>query len=181
MDFQRAVQCCLWGFPSSALLCEPCGPLSCGPDRTEAVRFTSSIRRLNTSIRSSVKAMSAPSNRPKLLRISEEMRQWSAMLDQELSSWPRVTSRPMFGLIGFYHRGAIFAALPRTRALGTPSSIIFKIDPLSPALSRRARKDPRIGSERRSLDGTWHSFELNTIGDLRDALWWLNRAYQAAT
>jgi len=164
----------------TALLCEPSGALSCGPDRREALRFTSPVRRLNTSTRSSVKAMSATSNRPKLLRISEEMRQWSAMLDQELSSWPRVTSRPMFGLIGFYHRGAIFAALPRTRALSTPSSFSFKIDSLSPALSRRARKDPRIGSERKSLDATWHSFELNTMGDLRDALWWLNRAYQAA-
>ena len=146
----------------------------------KAVRFISAVRRLNTPTRSSVKAKSATSNWPKLLRISEEMRQWSATLEQELRGWPRVTSRPMFGLIGFYHNGVIFAALPRTRALSSPRSLIFKFHRMSPALLRRARKDPRIGSERESPDATWHSFELNTPGDLRDALWWLNRAYEAA-
>jgi hypothetical protein len=127
-----------------------------------------------------VKAKAAISKWPKLLRISEEMRHWSAMLEQELRAWPRVTSRPMFGLVGFYRKGMIFAALPRTRALSTPNSLIFKFDPMAPALLRRARKDPRIDSERESPDATWYSFELNSADDLRDALWWLNRAYEAA-
>lgn len=163
-----------------ALLRERDGPLACGPLRKTAVRFISAVRRLNTRTRSSVKAKPATSNWPKLVRISEEMRQWSATLEEELRGWPRVTSRPMFGLIGFYHHGVIFAALPRTRALSSPSSIIFKFDPMPPTLLRRARKDSRIVSERESPDAKWHSFELNTTGDLRDALWWLNRAYEAA-
>ena len=130
--------------------------------------------------RSSVKAKSTTSNWPKLLRISEEMQQWSAMLEQDLSGWPRVTSRPMFGLIGFYRDGVIFAALPRTRALSTPNSFIVKFNPMPPELLRRARKDRRMDSERESPGARWYSFELNSADDLRDALWWLNRAYEAA-
>jgi hypothetical protein len=62
-----------------------------------------------------MKAKSAIPKRPKLLRISEEMKQWSAMMEHELSSWPSVKSRPMFGFIGFYRDNRIFAGLPRTR------------------------------------------------------------------
>lgn len=130
--------------------------------------------------RPSTKARSTSSRRPKLFRISDEMLQWSSMLEHELRSWPRVISRPMFGLLGFYRRDEIFAALPRTRALSSPSAIIFKLDNFSPALLRRARKDPRFNFERQAAPVRWHSFELHSADDLRDALWWLNRAYQAA-
>jgi hypothetical protein len=108
------------------------------------------------------------------------MQQWSAMLEQEVSGWPHVRSRPLFGLTSFYRGNVIFAALPRTRALSTPDSFIFKFDPMPPTLFRRARKDRRISSERESPDVTWYSFELNSADDLRDGLWWLNRAYEAA-
>src|SRR5258707_1705156 len=67
-----------------ALLCGLEGPVKCGTVRMEAVRFTLGVRRLNTPTWSSVKAKSTTSNWPKLLRISEEMRQWSAMLEQDL-------------------------------------------------------------------------------------------------
>ncbi len=117
--------------------------------------------------------------RPKLLRISEEVRRWSGLLEQELAGWPGVTSRPMFGFAGFYRDGAIFAGLPRTRALETPSSIILKFDPMPPELARRAGKDPRIGGVKES-GARWYSFELRSENDLRDALWWLNRAYEEA-
>jgi len=76
-----------------------------------------------------MKAKSAIPKRPKLLRISEEMKQWSAMMERELNAWPGVKSRPMFGFIGFYRDNKIFAGLPRTRALNTPNSIILKFDP----------------------------------------------------
>jgi hypothetical protein len=125
-----------------------------------------------------MKAKARVSKRPKLLRISEEMKQWSDMLEQELSSWPGVTSRPMFGLAGFFRKGVIFAALPRTRALGSANSIIFRFDPMSPELLRRAKKDPRISWERNAPGGKWYSFELNSADELADALWWLSQAYE---
>jgi TfoX/Sxy family transcriptional regulator of competence genes len=120
------------------------------------------------------------SKRPKLVRISEEMKQWSDLLGSELSAWPGVKSRPMFGFIGFYRDNKIFAGLPRTRALHTPNSIILRFDPLPPKLLRRAQKDSRISSGKEVPSGAWYAFELNSADELGDALWWLNQAYLAA-
>jgi hypothetical protein len=121
-----------------------------------------------------------PSKWPKLLYISGEMKPWSAMLEQELAGWADVTSRPMFGMVGFYHHGAIFAAVPRTRALGSANAVIFRFDPMPPSLLRRARDDRRIDAERDTPGGRWYSFEVHSGDDLHDLLWWLHRAHQAA-
>jgi hypothetical protein len=118
--------------------------------------------------------------RPKMPPASEEMKQWSAMLGNELSTWPRVTTRPMFGLRGFYRGRKIFAALPATRAIKNPNSLIFRIKPMPPDLLERAKKEPRIDTENRVPGAKWFIFELNSAADLRDALWWLNHAYEHA-
>jgi hypothetical protein len=127
-----------------------------------------------------MKANQKNPKRPKLLRISEEMKQWSAMLEEELQGWPGVSSRPMFGFMGIYRDNAIFAGLPRSRALVTPNSIIFKFDPMPTELSKRAQEDPRIDSERGTPGERWFSFALNSPDDMRDALWWLDQAYRKA-
>jgi hypothetical protein len=118
--------------------------------------------------------------RPKLPHIAEEMKQWSAMLGRELSGWPDVKSRPMFGLLGFYRRARIFAALPVTRGIKTAHSLIFKINPMPADLLRRAMEDPRVDTESEVPSARWYSFEVNSPEDLRDALWWLNQAYERA-
>src|SRR5207248_2448438 len=84
------------------------------------------------------------SQRAKMPAISDEMKRLSAMLEQELSTWPDVTVRPMFGMLGLYRHGVIFAALPRTRALHSGNSIIFKFDPMPRELLDRAKKDARV-------------------------------------
>jgi hypothetical protein len=111
---------------------------------------------------------------------SDEMKQWSAMLGNELSAWPKVTARPMFGLRGFYRGRKIFAALPVTRAIKNPNSLIFRIQPMPPDLLERAKKEPRIDTESRTPGSKWFVFELNSEADFRDALWWMNQAYQHA-
>jgi hypothetical protein len=113
-------------------------------------------------------------------RISEEMKQWSAMLASELSTWPQVRTRPMFGLRGFYRGRKIFAALPVTRAIKNPNSLIFRIKPMPPDLLERAKKEPRIDTEGRIPGAKWFVFELNSEADFRDALWWINQAYEHA-
>ena len=118
--------------------------------------------------------------RPKLVPVSDEMKHWSAMLEQELSAWPKVTWRPMFGMIAFYRRRAIFAALPRTRALSSPSSILFRFDPLPPELTARAKKQAGLRQESTFSKGHWLSLDLESRDSLRDALWWLNQAYECA-
>jgi hypothetical protein len=118
--------------------------------------------------------------RPKMLRVSEETKQLSAMLGAELSTWPKVTTRPMFGLRGFYRGKKIFAALPVTRTIKNPNSFIFRMQPMPPELLERAEKEPRIDSENSAPSAKWLSFTLNSEADFRDALWWLNQAYERA-
>jgi predicted DNA-binding protein (MmcQ/YjbR family) len=126
-----------------------------------------------------MKAKTSIPKRPMLVAISDEMKQWSAMLEQEISAWPDVTTRPMFGLISFYRRKVIFAALPRTRALSNATSIIFRFDPLPPKLMRQAKSQAGLRPEGAFSKGHWLSLTLESTGSLRDALWWLNRAYES--
>lgn len=116
----------------------------------------------------------------KFLPISEEMKQWSAMLQSELNSWPAITTKSMFGFLFFYRRGKVFAALPRTRGFDSPSSLVFKFNPMPPALRERARTDPRMNTSTKVTSKGWFSLEMHSESDLRDALFWLNRAYEAA-
>jgi len=114
---------------------------------------------------------------PKMERASGEIKRLAGLLEDEIAGWPGLTMRPMFGMTGLYRGKRIFAALPRTRTLGTPNSIIFRFDPLPPSLARRAKADERI---RFGQPGArWYSFELSSAEELNDALWWLNRAYEA--
>jgi hypothetical protein len=129
-------------------------------------------------VRAKTKRPSRP--RPKMPPVSEEMKQWSALLRQELNTWPKVVTKPMFGFLGFYHRGKIFAAIPVTRAMNTPNTLIFKCSGISRKLIERAQNDTRIELSSKAPGAGWHSFELRSEGDIRDALWWLNHAYEAA-
>ena len=113
--------------------------------------------------------------RPKMPPISEEMKQWSALLKAEISGWPGVSTRPMFGMLGQYRGRTIFAGLPVTRGFDTPDSIIFRFDPMPPDLQQRALTEPRISPGTR-----WLSFEIHSTQDLHDAIWWLNQAYERA-
>jgi hypothetical protein len=112
-------------------------------------------------------------DRPKMPPISEEMKQWSAMLKTEVSGWPQISTKPMFGMMGLYRRKKIFGGLPVTRGFDTPNSVIFRFDPMPPDLEQRAQKDSRIAPGKR-----WFSFNVHSAEDLRDALWWLNQAYE---
>jgi len=118
--------------------------------------------------------------RPKMPPTSEDMKHWSAMLGEEMKSWPQVTSRPMFGMLGFYRRKKIFGALPVTRGFGTPNSLMFRFDSMPSDLKQRALNEPRIPRESISPKSRWSLFEIGSTEDLRDALWWLNQAYEQA-
>lgn len=112
--------------------------------------------------------------RPKLFAISEEMKEWSAMLAGEVAEWPRVRSKPMFGLVSFYRKDKIFAAIPRTRAVASPHSIIFKFHKEN-AETRNARHQLQEYPALR-----WLAFDLRSEKDLGTALRWLDLAYRVA-
>ena len=86
----------------------------------------------------------------------------------------------MFGFRSIYRRRTIFAALPYSRSLFTSSSIILKFDPMPKALFQRAQTEPRLDTSTRIPGKGWFSFEISSNEDLRDALWWLGRAYDSA-
>ncbi len=122
-----------------------------------------------------------PRPRRPLPQTPEEMRAWSWDLAGELTSWPEVETRPMFGMLAFYRQGRIFACLPNQRAFYTAHTVIFKLEPIPPKLARRAEEDPRISGERALAKGAgWLEFEVRGPGDLRDVLWWFNEAHRLA-
>lgn len=110
------------------------------------------------------------SKRPALPKADIEMQRWSAVLGDEVATWPRVTSRPMFGMTAFYRGEAIFAALPKTRAPETPFSLMVKVPD---ARSTRLRRGMGPGKG-------WLTFEMQSEDDLPLALRWLERAYTKA-
>lgn len=124
-------------------------------------------------IRLAKQGMRTMRERPKMPPISEEMKQWSAMLETEVSGWPQISTKPMFGMLGLYRRKKIFGGLPVTRGFDTPNSVIFRFDPMPPDLEQRALRDKRISPGKR-----WFSFDVRSAADLREALWWLNQAYE---
>ena len=108
--------------------------------------------------------------RPKLLNIDTEMQRWCALLGQEISGWPDVSSKPMFGMTAFYHGPNIFAALPKTKAPRTARSLIFKLPGVSDVrLTPGGGPGPGSG---------WVTFELESSNDINEALVWLERAYE---
>jgi hypothetical protein len=136
---------------------------------------------MKQSSKSSVKKTSPePRKRPSFPLISDDMKHWSAMLQAEMSGWPGISTRSMFGFVFYYCRGTVFAALPLTRGFDSPSSLVFKFDSMPANLRKRTKADTRIAASMKASSKGWLSFELSSEGDLREALFWLNRCYEAA-
>jgi hypothetical protein len=106
--------------------------------------------------------------RPKLPKVDPEMQRWCALIEEEMSAWPDITTRPMFGLNAYYRSGAIFAAIPCTRAVGTPFSFLLKLPSAAP---RSVAGVPGKG---------WVTLEMESEADISTALRQLGRAYEAA-
>ena len=107
------------------------------------------------------------------------MKAWSAALTVEIAGWAEVKTRAFFGFSAFYRGERIFALLPRTRAMGTPDSIAFKLESPTTRVRKLLEADPRIGSTEMQA-ARWHTFALAEDAHLRDALEWLGQAYEAA-
>ena len=86
----------------------------------------------------------------------------------------------MFGLVGLYRADQIFAALPRTRCLGAPNSLAFKLEKASARVLAKLQLEPRIQTTVMKAR-RWYLFNLSSTADLRDSLEWLHQAYKAAS
>ena len=92
----------------------------------------------------------------------------------EALQWKNTTARPMFGMTALYRGDTIFAALPKTRAIGTAYSIAFKL----PRGGEIAESEMRVIKDRPGAK--WLTFELGSGQEISDALTWLKRAYDQA-
>lgn len=136
-------------------------------------------------MKSKKKAGKPKSNRsrprmPSWFPLDDEMKQLSAMLEGEVSGWPGVSKKNMFGYQGLYRNGKIFAALPRTRAMKSPRSLMLKFANASPIILNSLEKDSRVDSVSGMSGARWFFFELDEASAVKDALGWLSRAYEAA-
>jgi hypothetical protein len=102
--------------------------------------------------------------RPKLPRISEEMRRMCVMLGDELLRRPEVRANPMFGMRAFYRGKIVFAMLPDKRAFQNADSIMYKM----------ANADEKREGKK------WALFKLTTAENLGEALDKLDKAYRKA-
>jgi hypothetical protein len=107
------------------------------------------------------------------------MKAWSAALAAEIADWPNVLTKPFFGFTALYRGDKLFGLLPRTRAMQTANSLVFKLESPGPQASARMQRDSRVGAAVMQK-ARWFTFELSTDADLHDALDWLGRGYEAA-
>jgi hypothetical protein len=115
---------------------------------------------------------------PKSFGVPEEMKQWCALLSQELASWGQVEVKRMFGMTSFYRRDLIFAAVPATKAFFTPHSIIFKLQTPTPRQQKLLAGDSRI-NQSFGIGQKWYGFELASAEDIHGALQWLDESFRA--
>src|SRR5437879_13069165 len=118
--------------------------------------------------------------RPKLHKISEEMKAWSAALVEEVAGWPQVKLRPMFGFLGAYRGSMIFAALPRTRTMDPPNSVAFKLPGANKRLQAKEHSEKRINLADMT-EASCHTLRMTCEADLNSARKGLVRAYEACS
>ena len=111
---------------------------------------------------------------------SDQMKRWSALLASEITAWPRVRTKHMFGFLSYYRKDTMFAILPRTRSFDSGDLIIVKFDPLPAKPMQRAQRDARVDTLTRRPGRGWFTFALQAEADVRDALWWLDQAFACA-
>jgi hypothetical protein len=114
-----------------------------------------------------------------LIKISDEMVVWSSLLAAEVAGWPGVKTKPMFGMTALYRVHEIFAALPKTRGMGSANAVAFKVVGAPAKVMGQMKRDRRI-QETTMGSAKWFVFEMENDGDLRGALEWLGVAYEGA-
>lgn len=125
-------------------------------------------------------------DRPKLVPISEEMKEYAAHLSEEVSAWPQVSLRPMFGFYGVYRKEKIFGVIPKTRTMEEGNAIWYKLWPAQTTRPKAGSKHARTKARREEMEDmtvtgpNWKSFLVASPAHLHGAIEVLSRAYESA-
>src|SRR6185312_13432830 len=100
--------------------------------------------------------------------------------EREVSSWPQVNFKSMFGMTAIYRGKAIFGLLPKTRSLYSADSVWMKFGKLTPSIQKKLQDEQRILPPRH-LNGA----RVYTMDDATPAVYgfiieWLAIAHAAA-
>jgi hypothetical protein len=111
---------------------------------------------------------------------SEELAMLVAALQTEVSSWPGVRLKSMFGMTALYRGGKIFGLLPKTRNLRAADHVWLKFAKLTPAIQKRIAAEPRMVQPHKPTGAQWYT--LTAVSPQSYALVhdWLAIAHRAA-
>jgi hypothetical protein len=93
--------------------------------------------------------------RIKLPKPSEGMNRAFATIAEDVSGWPGVSTRLMFGMRAMYREGVVFGMIPEKRSFKVVDGIAHKVG------------------------GKWVAFEVKGEEGIREALMVLEKAYEA--
>jgi hypothetical protein len=126
--------------------------------------------------------MKSASHRSRLAMIpaSEELSSLVAAIEREVSSWPEVRVKRMFGMTAIYRSKQIFGLLPKTRSLRSSDSIWMKFVKLSAATKKKISKEPRIVPPRKPTGAQWYTLTCIVPEDYGFAIEWMALAHKAA-
>lgn len=129
---------------------------------------------------SAIKQLSRRRSRVPFLPASEELKSLVAAIEREVSSWPQVNLKPMFGMTAVYRKDIIFGLLPKTRSLHSGDSIWMKFAKLTPAIKKKLQSEPRIIPPRKPTGAQWYTMSAVTPAEYGFVIEWLAIAHQAA-
>ena len=117
-------------------------------------------------------------NAPKMVKPGPQMQQFAALLATEILTWPKTSTKAMFGMTALYRGTIMFGAVPKTKTLWTKNSVMFKLQKPPRDSAYNLENDCRIIKSGKTHH--WYGFEMTEPEDLRDALNWFAIAYHHA-
>ena len=111
---------------------------------------------------------------------SEELQSLIASVEAEVSDWPTVQIKPMFGMKAIYRGKSIFALLPKTRSLRSGDEVWLKFPNTTAAVKRRISAEARIVPPRKPTGAQWYTVKDVKPDDYGWLIDWLSMAYKSA-
>jgi hypothetical protein len=118
--------------------------------------------------------------RAAFLPASEELKGLVAAIEAEVSSWPQVSLKPMFGMTAIYRRNIIFGLLPKTRSLHAGDCVWIKFARLTPAIKKKLQQESRMVPPSKPTGAQWHTISAVTPAEYGFLIEWLANAHAAA-